>query len=219
MKIYKNHIGKKLVLLFCSGFIICTFMNVKVALPAQKEVLQNKVIEIKPFSEPEEYDMSFLFQQNLEKIYEQDVKPVKKTIGGLIVKKRDKITLSKKEKNILYRIVEAEAGGENISGKMLVANVVINRYLSKSFPDTIKGVVFARNKETYQFSPVRDGRYYTVKVSSQTKEAVNNALKGYDNSKGALYFMCRSKADAGNVTWFDRSLDPVLKYGCHEFFK
>ena len=69
MKIYKNHIGKKLVLLFCSGFIICTFMNVKVALPAQKEVLQNKVIEIKPFSEPEEYDMSFLFQQNLEKIY------------------------------------------------------------------------------------------------------------------------------------------------------
>ena len=42
-----------------------------------------------------------------------------------------KISKPKKEKNIMYRIVEAEAGGEDAVGKMLVANVIINRYNDK----------------------------------------------------------------------------------------
>lgn len=119
------------------------------------------------------------------------------------------------DQKILERIVEAEAGGENYKGKLLVANVVLNRVKSKKFPSTVKKVVFAHR----QFSPVWDGRYYKVKVSAQTKKAVRAALQGKDPSKGALYFMQRSAADSANVTWFDTALTRLYKYGCHEFYK
>ena len=125
------------------------------------------------------------------------------------------VAAGSKDQAILERIVEAEAGGESFKGKLLVANVVLNRVKSKKFPSTIKKVVFAHR----QFSPVWDGRYYKVKVSKHTKKAVQAALNGQDPSKGALYFMQRSAADRSNVTWFDTALTRLFKYGCHEFYK
>lgn len=119
------------------------------------------------------------------------------------------------DRRILERIVEAEATGEGYKGKLLVANVVLNRVKSKKFPSTVKGVVFAHR----QFSPVWDGRYYSVTVTKETKAAVDAALNGKDPSKGALYFMERSAANPSNVTWFDRALTKLFRYGCHEFFK
>lgn len=68
------------------------------------------------------------------------------------------------DRQILERIVEAEAGGENRKGKILVANVILNRVRHKEFPNTIKGVVFAHKGSRYQFSPIADGRYYKVHV-------------------------------------------------------
>lgn len=123
------------------------------------------------------------------------------------------------DQKILERIVEAEAGGESFKGKVLVANVILNRVKSKKFPNSIEGVVFAHSGNRYQFSPISDGRYYTVNVSNDTKKAVEAALNGKDPSKGALYFMERSAASAGNVSWFDRALTRLFRCGCHEFFK
>lgn len=140
-------------------------------------------------------------------------------VNGLKTVYRDKLELSKKDKNILYRIVEAEAGGEDISGRMLVANVIINRMKSAYYPQSVKDVVFDHSGGVYQFSPIYDGRYYTVNVSKTTKEAVTKALNGEDNSSGAEYFICRPLADKDNASWFDRSLNYLFKYGCHEFFK
>lgn len=130
-----------------------------------------------------------------------------------------KIKMSSSEKNILMRIVEAEATGEDITGKMLVANVVLNRVNSSHFPDTVEGVVFQKNGSVYQFSPIKDGRYYQVDISSETKKAVKRVLNGEDKSEGALYFMSRSRAKASSVTWFDRYLTRVFKHGTHEFYK
>lgn len=124
-----------------------------------------------------------------------------------------------KDQRILERIVEAEAGGESFTGKLLVANVVLNRVKSKAFPSTIRDVVFAHRGSRYQFSPISDGRYYTVSVSAQTKRAVRAALRGQDPSRGALYFMERSSADSSNVSWFDRALTRLFRYGCHEFYR
>lgn len=123
------------------------------------------------------------------------------------------------DRQILERIVEAEAGGENRKGKILVANVILNRVRHKEFPNTIKGVVFAHKGSRYQFSPIADGRYYKVHVSGDTKKAVRQALQGVDGSKGALYFMERRAADSSNVTWFDTALTKLFRYGCHEFYK
>lgn len=130
-----------------------------------------------------------------------------------------KIKLSSSEKAVLMRIVEAEATGEDIKGKMLVANVVLNRVNNPRFPDTVEEVVFQKTGSLYQFSPIKDGRYYKVSISSETKKAVNRVLNGEDESQGALYFMSRGGAKASSVTWFDRALTKVFKYGTHEFYK
>lgn len=235
--------GKKIILIIYSVLIICTIARAKAAVPDTPEADECSVYyvnTVRCLGYNKGYDVGdvmtadidlidavtaeTLKQQNSEQMIESSVKahkpkPAVETMDGLVIKRRDAIKLSDKDKKILYRIVEAEAGGENISGKMLVANVVLNRYLSKKFPNTIKGVVFANSGGTYQFSPISDGRFYSVKVSGETKKAVKKALSGMDNSGEAVYFMCRRLAKSSNTSWFDNCLDYLFKYGCHEFFK
>lgn len=127
--------------------------------------------------------------------------------------------LSEEDYEILLRIVEAEAGGEGEKGKLLVANVVLNRVKSEEFPDTVKDVVFQSNGGTSQFSPVSDGRYYTVEITEETVRAVERALTGEDISEGALFFAARKSADPERMKWFDMNLEFLFSYGGHEFFK
>lgn len=135
-------------------------------------------------------------------------------------KKKDYvIKLNDNEVEILQRIVEAEATGEDVKGKMLVANVILNRVNNKSFPNSVKGVVFQKSGNTYQFSPTKDGRYWSVNISKDTKKAVERVLQGEDDSKGALYFSARSRADKNSMRWFDSHLDFLFQYGGHEFFR
>ena len=120
--------------------------------------------------------------------------------------------------DILLRIVEAEAGGEDEDGKLLVANVVLNRMNSEAFPDTVKDVVMQRSGGVTQFSPVASGRIWKVKVSEETIAAVQRAIEGEDISQGALYFASRRYANSDSMRWFDRRLTFLFKHGRHEFF-
>lgn len=129
------------------------------------------------------------------------------------------ISLGTDQKEVLLRIVEAEATGEDIKGKMLVANVILNRVKSNQFPDTVSEVVFQKNGKIVQFSPIADGRYWSVTISKSTREAVERVLNGEDESQGALYFSARSKAKKSNMNWFDNHLTWLFKYGGHEFYK
>lgn len=128
---------------------------------------------------------------------------------------RYRVNLDHGARRILERIVEAESGDQTIKGRQMVANVILNRMKSEKFPNSVREIVFASR----QFSPVSNGSYYRVKVSSQTKKAVEKALKEKDNTNGALYFMYRAGSDSSNVSWFDRELTKLCEYGCHEFFR
>ena len=119
----------------------------------------------------------------------------------------------------LLRIVEAEAGCEDEEGKLLVANVVLNRVNHKSFPDTVTEVILQKENGVTQFSPVANGRYYRVEVSEETISAVGRALTGEDISEGALYFAARKYADSDKMKWFDENLTFLFSHGGHEFFK
>ena len=129
------------------------------------------------------------------------------------------LIITEEDKEVLLRIVEAEATAEDVKGRMLVANVILNRVLSSKFPDNITDVVFQNNGKTYQFSPIKDGRYWSVTVSDLTREAVERVLNGEDYSQGALYFAARKLANPNNMSWFDRELTRLFRYGVHEFFK
>lgn len=126
--------------------------------------------------------------------------------------------LSDKDYDALLRIVEAEAGGEDQDGKLLVANVVLNRVDNELFPDTVWDVIMQREQGIAQFSPIVDGRYQNVRVSEDTVAAVERALYGENISQGALYFCAREKSDSDKLKWFDRKLTKLFSYGHHEFF-
>lgn len=137
--------------------------------------------------------------------------------GILKNKYNEKFTkkVTEKEYEILCRIVQAEAGDQDVYGRILVANVILNRVnYEKEFPNDIEGVVF----EKKQFSPISNGAYYRVVVDDVTREAVDRCLSGEDYSYGALYFFMRSATAASTASWFD-TLTFICKYGCHEFFK
>lgn len=142
-----------------------------------------------------------------------------RVVGYALMEKTAARILDAEELEILLRIVEAEAGGEDEDGKLLVANVVLNRVDSDSFPDSVAEVVFQRGKGVTQFSPVANGRYYTVEVSAETEAAVERALAGEDISEGALYFAARKYADSSRMRWFDENLTFLFAHGGHEFFK
>lgn len=126
--------------------------------------------------------------------------------------------MSDEDYDTLLRIVEAEAGSEDIKGRVLVANVIMNRVKSENFPDTVTEVVWDNSDGVPQFSPTYDGRINEVTVSDETREAVKQALKGTDYSEGALFFIQKSAAEAHNVKWFEKDLKKLFKYGVHEFY-
>jgi len=129
------------------------------------------------------------------------------------------ISVTSEDVKMLERITEAEASGEDQIGKILIVNVILNRVASDKFPNTIKKVIFQNDGEGYQFSPVKSGKYWKVKISNETKKAVQKALEGEDYSKGALYFMARKHAKKKSAKWFDENLTFLFKHGEHEFFK
>lgn len=126
--------------------------------------------------------------------------------------------LDEKNYQVLLRIVEAEAAGEGMEGKKLVANVILNRVEHPSFPNTVEEVVFQKSGGHAQFSPTIDGRFESVQISEETIEAVNAVLAGADDSQGALFFSARSKADPDNMSWFDKNLRWLFACGGHEFY-
>ena len=134
------------------------------------------------------------------------------------LQRKSKYRLEQSELEVLLRIVEAEAGCEDEDGKLLVANVVLNRLNSDKFPDSISEIVFQRENGVSQFSPVADGSYLRVNISEETVAAVGRALQGEDISQGALYFAAREYADSDSMEWFDRKLIRLFQHGGHEFF-
>ena len=123
-------------------------------------------------NETEMIDVRFL---NNEKIVNSH-----KTV---IEKKDNTLTISNKEKNLIARLVNAEAEGEPYVGKVAVATVVLNRVEHKEFPDTVKEVIYEENA----FEPVQNG---SIKESANKEavKAVQEAVANQDKDDELLYF-------------------------------
>ncbi len=124
------------------------------------------------------------------------------------------VPCSEEDYQNLLRIVEAEATDADVLAKILVANVIINRVNHSYFPNNITEVIFQGNGE--QFSPIYDGRFYTVEVQPSTIEAVERALAGEDYSQGALFFAapyCLTPE-----SWHNQALTRLFEYGGHVYF-
>ena len=193
---------------------------------AAYNIVTNRAAEIET-SEAECYETvsTSALAQNAMQVLEQETlelmaSPAGSVWGGLIkvYAGETPLLITDEDKEVLLRIVEAEATCEDIKGRMLVANVILNRVVSERFPDSITEVVFQNNGVTYQFAPIKDGRFWSVTVSEETREAVERVLTGEDYSQGAMYFAARRMANQKAMRWFDTSLKYLFRHGVHEFF-
>ena len=162
----------------------------------------------------EKYEQAFHIEKNIVTSTSEVPK-----LKPHILEKDEMAFLGAEEYEILCRIVQAEAGGEDAAGKEMVAEVILNRVSRPKFPDTIAGVVFLESGSQYQVSPVGDGRYNSVSISGQTKEAVMAALQDGDVTNGALYFVAAGKTTPEKRGWFESKLTFMTEHGGHRFYK
>ena len=121
-------------------------------------------------------------------------------------------SITQDEYDILVRIVEAEATGGNHEQKMNVASCVLARVEAPKWPDNIEDVVFQKQ----QFTPIWDGRYYTVKIQESTKKAVDEVLK-FGKTHDCLWF-CSDKSYRKENSYHRKNHTWVFYDGEHHYF-
>ncbi len=133
---------------------------------------------------------------------------------GLILEDKyiDK-SYTKEELHWLARIVNAEAEGEVMSGKIGVANVVLNRVESELFPHTIYGVIFDK-KFGVQFTPVATGTIYN-NPTKDSYQAAKRSLKGENNVGKSLYFL---NPKISTSFWIVNNRKFYRSIGGHDFY-
>ncbi|MGM8215365.1 cell wall hydrolase [Bacillaceae bacterium W0354] len=124
-------------------------------------------------------------------------------------------SISAYEKDLLARLVHAEAKGEPYAGKVAVATVVLNRVDSKQFPNTIKEVIYeVAPGGYYAFSPVKNGAI-NQGADASAYRAVEEALAFRGQGNGSLYFYNPKTAQS---TWI-KSKRVTVTIGNHRFAK
>lgn len=138
-----------------------------------------------------------------------------------------KVKLAEGEKLCLAQAIYHEARGESREGQLAVANVIINRAMSKKYPTTICGVVFQNaDKGRYkcQFTFACDGRSDMGRERSAWTRSVKMAEDAfYEFQRGerpdvipssALYY----HTTAVTPKW-SRTFRRVAAIGAHVFYE
>lgn len=99
---------------------------------------------------------------------------------------------SEEEIELLYKLCQAECGGNKAEYVGHVACVVLNRVKCSQWPNTIKGVISQPSQFT---SPWR-----TATPTQATKDAVDAVLKSGDTTGGAVFFRTVESAQNAGMT-------------------
>lgn len=137
-----------------------------------------------------------------------------------------KVKLSKEEQLCLAQAIYHEARGESQEGQWAVANVIINRAMSRKFPQTLCGVVFQNAQNGYhrcQFTFACDGKSDFGTETGAWNRAVKMASAAYREFQqgdtpgvvpsSALYYHTTAVAPSWS-TKFHR----VASIGSHVFY-
>ena len=112
---------------------------------------------------------------------DEDETPLSKSYTKKTVTKAEKkvdktpksvIKYTDEEFKILVCVTFLEAGNQSYKGKLATANAVINRVLSKKFPNSIKSVIYQKYAGRYQFALCAPGG------------KLDQAMKNYGKNKG-----------------------------------
>lgn len=90
---------------------------------------------------------------------------------------------SEQDLQILANAVYGESRGEPYEGQVAVAAVILNRLESPEFPDSVSEIIF----QPGAFTAVADGQIWLT-PNVRAKQAVLDAINGWDPSENALYY-------------------------------
>ncbi|AIM16016.1 MULTISPECIES: cell wall hydrolase [Neobacillus] len=122
--------------------------------------------------------------------------------------------ISAADKDLMARLVRAEAVGEPYAGKVAVATVILNRLKHPDFPNTIRGVIYQIDGGHYAFTPVANGQINKA-ADNDSKRAVNEAIALMGKGNGSLYFY---NPKTSSSKWI-LSRPVTVKIGNHVFAK
>ncbi len=135
-------------------------------------------------------------------------------------RKKSRSNYSRADLRLMSSIINCEAGIEPYQGKLAVGIVVMNRIKSKSFPNTLRGVIYQRG----QFSPVRNGslnrklsEYDSGRTKSKQWKTCIKAAKKVLTGKRTILYRGREK-NMNNFYFFSVGLrNARMSLGGHKF--
>lgn len=123
-------------------------------------------------------------------------------------------TISAADKELMARLVRAEAVGEPYAGKVAVATVILNRVASADFPNTVREVIYQVSNGHYAFTPVQNGQI-NQPADAASRKAVNEAIAFQGKGNGSLFFYNPETA----VSQWIFSREVTVTIGNHRFAK
>ena len=125
------------------------------------------------------------------------------------------VKYNSKERDLLARIMRAEAVGEGNLGMLMVGNVVINRVLANCLTFTNVTTITDALYQANQFSGVDSPLFFSNPTTSELNLA-DRILRGeyYYPATNALWFYAPSANESCKVTWYDQDLAGRYKSHC-----
>ena len=115
---------------------------------------------------------------------------------------------TERDLQLMANAVYGEARGEPYEGQVAVAAVILNRIEHSDFPNTVSGVIF----QPRAFTAVADGQIW-LEPNQRAKEAVIDAMNGWDPSENAIYYF-NPKTATSDWIW---SRPQIKQIGEHIF--
>lgn len=128
------------------------------------------------------------------------------------------IKYTSKEKDLLARLMRAEAVGEGNLGMLMVGNVVINRGISDCLTfknvNTISDVIYQQN----QFSGI-DSPLFFSNPTTKEQELAERVIRGeyFHPATNSLWFYAPSGNASCKSTWYNQDL--AGRYKSHCFYQ
>lgn len=119
------------------------------------------------------------------------------------------------ERDLLARIMRAEAVGEGSLGMLMVGNVVVNRGIADCLTfknvNTIYDVIYQKN----QFSGTQSSLFYSNPTTKE-RELADRVIRGeyFHPATNALWFYAPSGNDSCKSVWYEQTLSGRYKSHC-----
>ncbi len=123
--------------------------------------------------------------------------------------------VDRKEKDVLIRLINAEAYGLSYKAKVAVGQVVMNRWKGPYYGDDLMAIMTA----PHQFTPIYNGSAYKKEIEADSIKAANAVLNGAgvkELTRDTYYFVNPDFTE-------DKTIEQKMKFVCEiegiHFFK